>query len=87
MRRKGHLAGLQSFQFKDVDFTLSKREFKDAIHLRYDWQISDTPSTCACGDVFDVDHAMICRRTRGGFIIQRHNELRDFGSQNAKHGA
>ena len=28
-----------------------------------------------CGDVFNVDHAMVCRR--GGFIIQRHNELRD----------
>ena len=28
-----------------------------------------------CGDVFIVDHAMVCRR--GSFIIQRHNELRD----------
>ena len=28
-----------------------------------------------CGDVSNVDHAMVCRR--GGFIIQRHNELRD----------
>ena len=28
-----------------------------------------------CGDVFNVGHAMVCRR--GGFIIQRHNELRD----------
>ena len=28
-----------------------------------------------CGVRFTVDHAMICKR--GGFIIQRHNELRD----------
>jgi len=28
-----------------------------------------------CGDVLNVDHAMVCRR--GGFIIQLHNELRD----------
>ena len=28
-----------------------------------------------CDDVFNVDHAMVCRR--GGFIIQRHDELRD----------
>ena len=28
-----------------------------------------------CGDVFNVDHATVCRR--GGFITQRHNELRD----------
>ena len=28
-----------------------------------------------CGDQFNVDHTMVCRR--GEFIIQRHNELRD----------
>ena len=28
-----------------------------------------------CGDVLNADHAMVCRRR--GFIIQRHNELRD----------
>ena len=28
-----------------------------------------------CGDGFNVDNAMVCRRS--GFIIQRHNELRD----------
>ena len=32
------------------------------------------PSVCVCGDRFNVDHAMICKR--GGFFIQRHNELR-----------
>ena len=63
---KGASSWLTVIPVKDVDFTLNKREFKDAVHLRYDWQIRDTPSTCACGDVFDVDHAMICRR--GGFI-------------------
>jgi len=29
--------------------------------------------------LFNVDHAMICRR--GGFIIQRHNELRDLEAE------
>ena len=28
-----------------------------------------------CGERFSVDHATICKR--GGFIIQRHNELRE----------
>lgn len=58
-----------------MNFTLNKREFRDAVHLRYDWHIQDTPSTCICGDTFMVDHVMVCRQ--GGFIIQRHNELRD----------
>ena len=37
--------------------------------------MDDIPSMCVCGDVFTVDHAMICKRC--GFVIQRHNELRD----------
>ena len=49
---KGHLAGLQSFQLKTWSFSLNKREFKEPIHLRYDWKISDTPSTCVCVEVF-----------------------------------
>ena len=59
----------------DIDCDLNKREFKDAIHLRYDWEIKGTPTVCVCGERFSVDHAMICKR--GDFIIQRHNELRD----------
>ena len=30
---------------------------------------------CVCGDIFSVDHSMVYKK--GGFIIQRHNELRD----------
>ena len=47
--------------------------------MRYNWEISDLPKTCVCGDIFDVDHAMICKR--GGFLIQRHNELRDLEAE------
>jgi len=57
---------------KDMNFTLNKREFRDAIHLRYDWNNNDIPSLWVCGDTFDVDHAMVCRRS--GFVIQRHND-------------
>ena len=45
------------------------------LKLRYDWPIEDSPKRCACGDHFNIDHAMICRQD--GFIIQPHNELRD----------
>ena len=34
---------------------------------------------CACGVQFSVDHAMVCQR--GGFIIQRHNDLRDLEAE------
>lgn len=59
---------------KDLGYNLNRREFRDTIKIRYGREISDLPKTCVCGDFFDVDHAMICRR--GGFEIQLHNELR-----------
>ena len=37
------------------------------------------PSVCFCEDIFNFDHAMICKR--GGFITQRHNELRDLEAE------
>ena len=53
-----------------MGFTLNKGEFRDALKLRYQASMKTV-----CGDVFNADHAMVCRR--GGFVIQRHNELRD----------
>ena len=72
---KGASSWLTVIPICEMDFTLNKREFRDALKLRYDWPIEDSPMRCACGDHFNIDHAMICRQ--GGFIIQRHNELRD----------
>ena len=72
---KGSSNWLTVIPLKELDYNLNKKEFRDAIKLRYDWEITDTPTICAYGDGFSVDHAMVCQR--GGFIIQRHNELRD----------
>ena len=62
-----------------MDFDLTKRQFRDAVRLRYDWPIPDNPSVCVCGSMFTVDHAMICQR--GGLVIQRHNEIRDLQAE------
>ena len=72
---KGASSWLTAIPLKDLNFDLSKREFRDALSLRYDWPIPDSPSVCVCGCSFTVDHAIICQR--GGLIIQRHNEIRD----------
>ena len=72
---KGASNWLTVIPIDEMGFTLNKGESRDAVKLRYDWEIAEKPSICVCGDVFNVDHAMVCRR--GGFIIQRHNELRD----------
>ena len=74
-REKGASSWLTAIPLKEMNFDLSKREFRDALRLRYDWAIPDSPSVCVCGCDFNADHAMICQR--GGLIIQRHNEIRD----------
>ncbi|CAM1154665.1 Uncharacterised protein r2_g4332 [Pycnogonum litorale] len=33
------------------------------------------PSYCSCGSKYDVDHAISCKK--GGFVVIRHNRLRD----------
>ena len=72
---KGSSVQLTVFPLQELGFNLNKREFLDAINLQYDWPIEDIPTWCVCGDIFSVDHLMLCKK--GGFIIQRHNELRD----------
>lgn len=67
---KGASSWLIVIPARDVDFTLNKRESKDAIHLRYDWQMSDTLSTRAFGDVFDVGHAYFL-----GFVTRMQSFL------------
>ena len=76
---KGASNWLTVIPIKEMNFNLNKREFRDAIKLRYDWEIADLPAMCICGDLFTVDHAMVCRH--GGLIIQRHNEIRDLEAE------
>ena len=72
---KGSSAWKWVLPLQDLSFNLNKREFCDAFKLRYDWPVEDIRSTCACGESSTVAHLMICKL--GGFITQRHNELRD----------
>ena len=62
-----------------MNFDLNKSELRDAVRLKYHREVLDTPSLCVCGDIFNVDHAMISKR--GGFIIQHYNELRDLQAE------
>ena len=70
---KGASNWLVVIPLKDMDFDFNKREFPDAVRLRYDWPIPDNPSVCDCESMFTVDHAMI--------VIQRHNEIRDLEAE------
>ena len=72
---KGASAWLTSLPLKDEGFVLNKREFFDAIAIRYRWNLKRTPTNCACNKPFDSDHAMQC--SLGGYVIRRHNGVRD----------
>ena len=67
---------LTAIPVDDHVFFLHKGVFRDALALRYGWQLQHLPDRCACGDALSVDHAMACKI--GGFLIYRHNEIRDF---------
>ena len=60
---------------KEEGFSLNKREFFDALYMRYRWEMKRLPINCACSRKFDMDHAMSCMK--GGYVIRRHDRLRD----------
>ena len=64
--QKSASSWLTVLPIRDMNLDLNKSEFRDDLKLRYDWEVPDTPSVCVCGDHFNVDHAMICKR--GGLI-------------------
>ena len=74
-QEKGASSWLTSLPLEEFGFTLHKGAFRDAIALRYGWQPSYSPSNCACGTNFSVEHALSC--PKGGFPTIRHNEIRD----------
>ena len=72
---KGASSWLTSLPLKSEGYVLNKREFFDALALRYRWRLKYLPTRCACGNPFSMDHAIQCMR--GGYVIRRHDRMRD----------
>ena len=75
-QEKGASNWLTVLPIEKFGFSLHKGAFRDALALRYSWPLHNTPSTCACGSHFTVEHALSC--PKGGYPSIRHNEIRDF---------
>ena len=60
---------------REQGFDLNKKQFRDALSLRYNIPLEGLPSTCACGDTFNVPHALSCKN--GWFVAMRHDNIRD----------
>ena len=76
---KGASSWLTTLPLKDQGFYLNKQTFWDTIYLRYGLTLSRLPLKCVCGGIFNIEHALSCKK--GGFINIRHNELRDITAE------
>ena len=74
-QEKGSSSWLSALPLKSLGYTLNKQEFRDAVSLRYGWNIEGIPRVCSCGKSNDLDHTLICHK--GGFVNMRHDALRN----------
>ena len=72
---KGAGVWLTALPLQNLGYVLNKQEFRDAVCLRYEWKIPNTPSYCTCGKKNSVEHTLNCKL--GGFVNMRHNNIRD----------
>ena len=54
---------------------LIKSEFRDVFCIIYWWDFKNVSSTCACGSLFVLSHALHCLKS--GYPIIRQSEIRD----------
>ena len=66
---------LSTIPLIEEGYTLNKQAFTDMIKTRYGWQLQKLPENCVCGQKFNVEHALSCKK--GGFVTIRHNKVRD----------
>ena len=61
-RDKGASSWLNAMPLADQGLVLSKQEFRDALHLRYNLTLVDLPSLRECGDKFAVGPPSLIKR-------------------------
>ena len=64
---------LSSLPLKDERFSLTKREFFDAVLLRYRRELKSLSHECVCKSKCNIDHPLTCKT--GGFVTLHHNEI------------
>jgi hypothetical protein len=73
---KGASSWLTALPLQNEGFVFNRADFRDLLRLRYDITLDDMPANCVCGKPYNSQHALTC--ATGGFILRRHNDIRDF---------
>ena len=69
---------LTTIPLSEEGYDLTKQLFWDLIRIRYGWTLTRLPSNCECGNKFDFQHALSCKK--GGFVSLQHNHIRNITS-------
>ena len=75
-KEKSASSWLTVIPIQEHGFALTKSKFRDALQIRYNKQLQGMPSKCPCGQKYHLNYAMNCKR--GGFVVMKHNNIRDF---------
>ena len=75
-KEKGASGWLTFIPIQEYGFAPTKSELRDALRIRYDKQLQGMSSKCPCGEKYDLSYAVNCKR--GGFVVMRHSNVRDF---------
>ena len=74
--RRVLLAGwLPYILIQEFGFCLHKQAFRDALCVRYEWQLERLPSHCACSEALSLNHTLSC--SKGAMPSIWHNRIRD----------
>ena len=77
-KEKGASSWLSVIQLEEHVFILNKGEFRDAVSLRYIIRNYVGSPRNVLVDKSTTKHALSCKTKKGGFVIIRHNNVRDF---------
>jgi hypothetical protein len=61
-RDKGASSWLNAIPLKDQGLALNNQQIRDSLRMRYNLPLNDMPSHCACGDRFNINHAITCKK-------------------------
>ena len=74
--RKVHLAGWRLYQHKKMPSSLQNINLEMYFEFNTIKKLQGMPSNCPWGQKYDLNQVMNCKI--GGFVVMRHNNVRDF---------